>query len=215
MSPNISTDPATIAKRMASVCYGSSSTGPGSYFNPEARTDNCIFVSLGVVVGLTAPELSRRTKIPQPSDGSGGMEEDQIKRLLIKMRSKKLVSGFLMSDKPFDYNEACSQNAELLVLYVTPSGSGHCVVAPGRDFQHCNGRFPTDVAPEIFRRGFQDCLTGRDSICFTVLVQRSSAGRVSSLLPRPFIPRRNRDVVVKDQDCASHLQGVCACRKCR
>lgn len=186
MAPNVTTDTNTIAKRIASICYGSSSTGQGSYYNPEARTENCVFVSLAVLLGITAPELSRRTGILQPSNGSGGMREHEIARLMNKVRELGLVHKFVMSNVPFDYNGVSPASGWVsspmqMVLYVAPSGPGgrpygHCVVG-GRgyatDYQHRGGpqaMFGREVTQEVYPNGFR----GGNSICSTILVHLMS-----------------------------------------
>lgn len=152
MAPNLTTDTATIARRVASVCYGSSSTGAGSWYNPQGLTDNCVFVSLASMLNMTAPELSDRTRLEQPINGSGGIETDIIMELMDRAKAIGLVDDFVMSDVPFQYGMFWKPRGNRLdsslVFYYTgpprPDGRrpGHCVVSLFGglvDFQHLGG----------------------------------------------------------------------------
>lgn len=183
MAPNITTDTATIAKHISSACYGSSSTGTGSFYNPRALTDNCVFVSLAYVLRSTAPELSRVLRVCQPKNGSGGIEADVIVRLMDRAKILGLVDKFVESDVPFDYGVENRMGDSLLslVFYYTgpprPDGRrpGHCVVGHAwnsiADYQHLRDRGSVDadyaVTHKVYPNGYQDT----NSIACTILVK--------------------------------------------
>lgn len=74
-----------ISKEIATFLYGGTAvgqTGPGSYYNPNALQFNCVFVSIAFILGMTSPELSTLTGVPEPKQN---MPETAIERLLLRL----------------------------------------------------------------------------------------------------------------------------------
>ncbi|KAJ5988641.1 hypothetical protein N7481_003851 [Penicillium waksmanii] len=179
MAANATTDIDEIAKRIASITIGSSSVGTGSYWNPEGRTDNRVFNSLAVLLNMPTPELSRRTGVAQPRNGSGGMSRHEISKLLRRTRELGFVATFRISNVPFDYKGLSSgemfKRCNQMVLYLHPPGPdghryGHYVVGasgiPIRDFQSSAGRERRVIDEEVYPNGRQ----GRGSSIVSTIV---------------------------------------------
>ncbi|OQE37933.1 hypothetical protein PENCOP_c009G07042 [Penicillium coprophilum] len=96
-----------VANEIATYLYGSSATarpGPGSYYNPNALQFNCAFVSIAFILGMTAPQLSKLTDVPEPTNA--GMGVTAMKRLLEVLREKGLIWGCAVSKlhQPYVYH---------------------------------------------------------------------------------------------------------------
>lgn len=149
--------PATIgdvADVITDFLYGGGpNTGQaiGSYYNPEARINNCVFVSIAFMFGLTSPQLSELTGVPEPTDKEGGLERMQIKRLLERLHQMGLIWDCAVSKprQPFRYSS-----------YDGPvSGAMRLPMKAGDEYRetrihgvHGNPVFFYSKAPEGFRR---------------------------------------------------------------
>lgn len=173
MALNETTDTDTIARHIAYFGDKISPLGTGSIYNPEARTNNCFYVSLAYLLGMTAPDLSRKIGTAQ-----GGVGWPEIAWLMKRSKELKLVSyfrllqGLSLVDPFLRSKEDMTALPSSLVIYSTRAGLFHCVVGrlgPGGpemlDFQHNMGRL---VNEEVFPNG----LTGKNSVVYTIRVYK-------------------------------------------
>lgn len=150
MASLITTDTKIIAKCIASVCYGSASAAAeSSRWNPEGRTNNCVFVSLAYSLGISTVELARQTRLDQPGNESRGLEWVEIAKLLDRAIEVGLISAFQMSYSPLvipsvDRSKLFDTH---MLLYLHPPGpdgkrKGHCVTSHDRyPYHQSHGRY--------------------------------------------------------------------------
>lgn len=180
MAANSTTNIDKIAQKIVSLDFDSSSVNAGSYWNPDRRTKNCVFVSLGFLLGMSAPELSRKTGVLQPRNESRGLSNVATKMLLQKSMELGFFAGYSLSQDRFRFNARSREpflSRSRLVFY-HPKGDfryGHCVVSqdisPIYDYQNSQGMAGRNVDREVFPFGKEGPVS---NIAFTIDIMMQS-----------------------------------------
>lgn len=119
-------------------------SGRGSWWNPEAYEDNCVWVSVARSFMKTVPQLTAMVGMEAPS---GGASKETIREFLwaVCTQDRSLV---MFGDGDFE------GLSESVVCYTRGDGSGHCVLRNGGRylcFQHSDDG--TDVTAELAKPG--------------------------------------------------------------
>jgi hypothetical protein len=125
--PNIDRIAGTIAS-----FWRAENEGTGSYWNPDGRNDNCVWVCVARSLGLTVPQLSNGVGMVAPP---GGATQEQIATFIYAVCQWRRVVPLLDTGGV----NGPQKRFQTFVCFKTATGFSHCVIKDGKNylcFQH-------------------------------------------------------------------------------